>query len=143
MSRIPFRRHLLAGLCLSLPLGLAFTSFAQAAWSSSGSGVAAAQAYTMPNGGQPTVRVSGTTVTLVWPAALFPDNLGVTGYLISRFDDINGAEETVGASCSGTVTTTTCTEQNVPAGTWIYTDTPVQDSWTGGQSSASRPVTVP
>jgi len=143
MSRIPFRRQLLARLCLSLPLGLTFASVAQAAWSSSGSGVASAQAYTMPNGGQPTARVSGTTVTLTWPAALFPDNLGVTGYLISRVNEATGAGATVGASCSGTVTTTTCTEQNVPAGTWIYTDTPVQDRWTGGQSSASGPVTVP
>jgi hypothetical protein len=134
---------LLAGLCLSLPLGLTFTSLAQAAWSSNGSGVASAQSYTMPNGGQPTASVLRTSVTLTWPAALFPDNLGVSGYLIARSDAANGAVATVGANCSGTVTTSTCTEQNVPAGTWIYTDTPVQDSWTGGQSIASSPVTVP
>jgi hypothetical protein len=67
----------------------------------------------------------------------------VAGYTISRYNVSTGASATVNASCSGTVTSTTCTEDSVPAGTWAYADTPVQDHWTGGQSPESAPVLVP
>ncbi len=143
MPRLPFGLRLLIGLGLALPVGLTFTSLAQAAWSSSGNGTASSQSYTMPSGGQPTASVSGTSVKVSWPAALFPDNRGVAGYQLARFNASNGNEATVGASCSGTVTATTCTEANVPAGNWTYADTPVQDNWMGGQSIASASVTVP
>jgi hypothetical protein len=142
MRRLPFGLYLLAGLCPALPLGLTFTSLADAAWSSGGSGSASSLTYTMPSGAQPTASVSHTSVTVSWPAALFPDNEHVAGYVITRFNASNGNLATVGASCSGTLTTTTCTEQNVPAGTWTYADTPVQDNWQGGQSIASAAVTV-
>ncbi len=143
MKREPTIRYLLIGLCVALPLGLTFSTIAQAAWSASGPGSASSLANTMPNGNQPAVSVSGTTVSLTWPAAVFPDNHGVAGYVIERFNASTGAQAVVGASCSGTVTTTTCSEQNVAAGSWIYTDTPVQDRWTGGQSPASAVATVP
>jgi hypothetical protein len=142
VARSPFVGRLLVGLCLALPLDLIFVSAADAAWSSGGSGAASSLSYTMPNGGKPTASVSGTSVTVVWPAALFPDNQSVAGYVISRFNASNGNEASVGASCSGTVTGTTCTELNVPIGSWTYTDTPVQHGWTGGQSVASVAVTV-
>ncbi len=100
-------------------------------------------AYTMPAGGQPSASASGSSVSVRWPAAIFPDNKTVAGYIIHRFDAASGTQATVGAGCSGTVTTTTCTELNVHAGRWIYTDTPVQDNWTGTKSPASSPVTVP
>jgi hypothetical protein len=97
----------------------------------------------MPNGNQPTVSVSGTSVSVTWPAAVFPDDQGVSGYVIERFDALNGDLASIGANCSGTVSATSCTEQNVPAGSWIYTDTPVEDSWTGGQSPTSAVASVP
>jgi hypothetical protein len=31
----------------------------------------------------------------------------------------------------------------VPSGSWVYTDTPVQASWSGGESPTSGTVTVP
>jgi hypothetical protein len=142
MARSLFRGRMLVGLCLALPLNVIFASGADAAWSSSGSGAASSLSYTMPTGGQPTASVSGTSVTVIWPAALFPDSQGVAGYVISRFNASNGTQAAIGAGCSGTVTGTTCTELNVPAGTWIYKDTPVQHNWTGGQSVASGAVTV-
>jgi len=135
--------RLLVGLCLALPAGLISAPLAQAAWVVGGSGNAAALAYTMPSGGQPSVSATGNSVSVRWPAALFPDGRGVAGYVIHRFDSATGAPAAVGASCSGTVTSTTCTEQAVPAGTWTYTDTPVQDNWSGGQSPASAAVTLP
>jgi hypothetical protein len=143
MRRFPFVSRLLTGLGLAVPLCLGVTSVAQAAWSGGGSGAGSSLAYSMPNGAQPTVSVSGTNVTVSWPAALFPDSRAVAGYQIARFNASTGSPAVVGASCSGTVTTTTCTESNVAAGSWKYADTPVQDNWHGGQSAESAAVTVP
>jgi hypothetical protein len=143
MRQISFRLRGLLGLCLALLLGLAFAARAQAAWTGGGQGRASALAYTMPSGSQPIARASGSNVTLRWPAAVFAGGQSVAGYVIHRFDAISGAQASVGAGCSGTVPTTTCTEQNVPSGTWVYTDTPVQGNWTGGQSAASAAVSVP
>jgi hypothetical protein len=64
----------------------------------------------------------------------------VAGYTVQRYNAINGTPASVGAGCSGTVTTTSCTELNVPAGSWVYTETPVQQSWTGTESAPSQPV---
>jgi hypothetical protein len=134
---------MLASLCLTLLLGVVLAPLTEAAWSATGAGTASALADTMPSGSQPSASPTGTSVSLRWTAALLPGNEGVAGYVIHRFAATGGAEATVGPGCSGVVTTTICTEANVPAGTWVYTDTPVQDSWSGGQSAASAPVTVP
>ncbi len=115
---------------------------AVAAWTAAGTGSAGAAAVTMPNGNPPSAGASGSSVTVTWTAAKFATGAAVAGYTVQRFDAVNGAQATVGAGCSGVVTTTTCTELGVPAGTWTYTDTPVQDSWTGAASPASNPVTV-
>jgi hypothetical protein len=143
MRHIPHRLRAIAAPFLALALALVLAPLAHASWTGGGSGTTSALAYTMPSGGQPVTRTSGSSVTVQWATALFPDNVAVAGYVVKRFDATTGAQATVGAGCSGTVTTTTCTEQNVPSGTWIYTDTPVQDNWTGGQSAASAAVTVP
>lgn len=140
MRRVPLHLRLVVGLSLAVPLDLIFTPFAEASWTSSGSGAADSLAYTMPSGSQPSVSASGSSVSLSWAAALFPDNLAVAGYVIKRYNT-NGTAMTVGASCSGTVSTTTCTELNVPPGSWVYTDTPVQDNWAGEESPAAA-VTV-
>lgn len=97
----------------------------------------------MPAGGPPVGSASGTSVTIRWPATTLSNGAPVAGYVIARFNSLNGAAATVGAGCSGVVTATTCTEQGVPSGTWIYTDTPVQLNWTGTPSPASAPVSVP
>jgi hypothetical protein len=114
-----------------------------AAWSATGTGRAAGAATTMPTGAQPSGGATGSSVTIRWPTATFANGGAVAGYVINRFDAATGAAATVGAGCSGVVTTTTCTELSVPPGTWIYTDTPVQLSWTGGQSPGSAPIVVP
>jgi hypothetical protein len=114
---------------------------AAAEWSSSGDGGAAGGALTMPAGNTPSGAVSGSDVSVRWLAATFPDGTAVAGYVVKRYG-LNGAPVPVGAGCSGVVTTTTCTEHNVPSGSWTYTDTPVQDSWSGGESPPSSPATV-
>ena len=79
----------------------------------------------------------------VRPAATFANGAAVAGYLVNRYDAATGVLQTIGAACSGVVATTTCTENNVPSGTWEYTDTAVQYSWTGASSSPSNPIIVP
>jgi hypothetical protein len=130
-----------AAACATLALLAPLAAPALAAWSSSGIGSAAGAATTMPVGSAPTARASGTTVTVVWNGASMSNGVAVAGYIIKRYDS-SGTQATVGASCNGTVTTPTCTESNVPAGTWTYTDTPVQQSWTGTESPASNSVTI-
>ncbi len=67
----------------------------------------------------------------------------MAGYIVNRYNASTGAPATVGAGCSGVVTTTTCTEVSVAPGTWVYTDTPVQVNWTGGASPDSSAIVVP
>lgn len=114
-----------------------------ASWSVVGTGSAAGTAAFMPAGAEPVGSVSGSSVAVRWPAVTLSNGAPVAGYMISRFNSVTGAAATVGPGCSGVITTTTCTELLVPAGTWVYADTPVQVSWTGGQSPASAPIVVP
>lgn len=122
---------------------LAAPGLALAQWSSPGSGPSAGAAATMPAGNAPAGSATGSSVSVRWTAATFASGSPVGGYVISRFDAVNGSQATVGPGCSGVVTSTTCTELSVPSGTWVYTDTPVQASWTGSASSPSGAVTVP
>ena len=97
----------------------------------------------MPAGVAPTGSATSSSVTIRWPAVTLSSGAPVAGYVISRFNALNGSAATVGPGCAGVVTTTTCTEQSVPSGAWIYTDTPVQLSWTGAASPASAAIVVP
>ena len=143
MNQFPLHRRVLLWMCLVLAFGIVLTPLAEAAWGGGGTGTASAAAVTMPMGNQPSAGMSSNSAILTWSAAFFPDSHSVAGYVIRRFDAATGAEATVGAGCSGRVTATTCTETNLRSGTWVYTDTPVQGNWSGGQSSASARVNVP
>lgn len=122
---------------------VAFTSStASAAWSAGGMGAAASGALTMPAGSTPSATGLRDSITVTWAAASLADGTAVSGYVIERFNSSTGAPATVGAGCSGTVTGTSCTELNVPAGSWTYTDTPVIQLWTGAASAPSAPVTL-
>lgn len=138
--RNPARLILMA---ISLATLIAIAPAAIAAWSAGGTGSASGMAYVMPPGNTPIAGVSGSSVTLRWATAVFPDNHAVAGYAVRRFDAANGTQATVSSNCSGTVTTTTCTESNVPPGRWVYTVSTVQNNWTGNQSPGSAVVSVP
>jgi hypothetical protein len=138
VSLFPLALALVAGISLAIGPGAP----ALAAWSAQGSGSAAAAATVMPAGTAPNGSASGLSVTISWTAASMDNGTAVAGYSISRYNASTHASATVNAGCSGTVTSTTCTENNVPAGTWVYTDTPVQGHWTGGQSPDSTAVVV-
>ncbi len=96
----------------------------------------------MPTGTAPAGSASGTAVTISWSAATMANGVAVAGYIINRYNSSTGAPATVGAGCSGVVTTTTCTEPSVAPGTWVYTETPVQLNWTGSHSPESPPIVV-
>lgn len=115
---------------------------ALATWSAGGSGTAAGAATVMPTGNAPSVSVAGSNVTVRWSAATLPGGVDVAGYIVQRFNAATGQLATIGPSCAGVVTSTTCTETGVPAGSWVYTDTPVQANWSGSQSPDSPPVTI-
>jgi hypothetical protein len=133
----------LAAVSFATAVALAPLTPASAAWSAPGSGSGAGAAAVMPTGAAPHLTLSGTNVTVTWTAATLSSGAAVAGYKISRFAASNGAPATVGAGCSGVVTTTSCTEVGVAAGQWVYTDTPVEVNWTGGQSADSSSVAVP
>jgi hypothetical protein len=127
---------------LALSLALVPASSALATWATHGSGTAAGAASVMPTGSTPASTVAGSSVTVSWPASTLPGGAPVGGYIVNRFDAVNGAPATVGSGCNGVVATMTCTEQSVPAGSWVYTVTPVQLNWTGGESPESAAVVV-
>lgn len=143
MTTPPCRTSKLGAAAIAAALALAPAGIAAAAWSGSGSGSGSGAATLMPTGTAPTGTGGGTSVRVSWPASSMANGPAVAGFVINRYNAINGSPATVGAGCSGVITTTTCTETSVPAGTWVYTDTPVQDSWIGGESPDSSAITVP
>jgi hypothetical protein len=90
----------------------------------------------MPAGSAPAASASGLPVTVSWPAAQFPNGDTVEGYTLIRADAA-GTTYTVGGTCAGVVTATTCVE-TVQPGSWTYTDTPIQDLWTGAEPAELR-----
>jgi len=135
--------RLVAGALISACSALAVTLPAAAAWSSAGAGSAAGAATVMPTGTAPSGSAAGNVVTINWAPAQMSNGTDVQGYIINRYNASTGAMAVVGPGCSGVVTSTTCAESSVAPGQWVYTDTPVQASWTGGQSPQSSPITVP
>jgi hypothetical protein len=135
------KRRLVA-VALATAVALGSASLALGAWSASGGGSGDGRALTMPGGNAPTAVATGTTVTVRWAAATFPGGAGVEGYTVQRYSAANGGPATVGAACSGLVTTTTCTETGVTAGAWFYTVVPVQGGWHGAESPAGNTVTT-
>jgi hypothetical protein len=123
-------------------LALALCGAAQASWSVDDAGTAATAAKLMPAGNVPSGSVAGNSVTLTWAASTFAGGAAVPGYVIRRFDSSTQVEATVAAECAGTISATTCTENGVPNGTWVYTVTPAAGAWRGAQSGQSAPVTV-
>lgn len=122
-------------LVVSVPAG-------NAAWSLPASGSGAAKAKTMSGGNTPSATVAGNDVTVTWTASPFPEGGSIPTYIVKRFNAIGGAAQTVLANCAGSVNGTSCTEINVPIGTWKYSVTPALGLWRGAESAQSATVTV-
>jgi len=116
---------------------------AQAAWTPTRSGAAFGRATSVGQGNAPSgAKVNGKDVRLTWTATTLTNGAAVDGYLVRRYNAATGAEATVAANCSGTVAALTCTESNVPKGSWQYTITPTRGNWRGAQSPNSAAIAV-
>src|SRR5207248_5322926 len=139
-NRTGSRRRALASAltlaALAIPAGSA-----AAAWVASGTGSTSAKSRTMPAGNQPTAAASARNVTVSWSQSSFSGGPAVSAYLVKRYDT-SGNGQTIGSACSGTVSALTCTESDVPAGSWQYTVTPAQSNWRGAESAHSATLTV-
>jgi hypothetical protein len=115
---------------------------AGAAWGPSGTGSGAASARTLPAGNVPSGSAALGSVTLNWTASTFSGGTPVPAYVVRRFRAMGGAERAVLSACNGLVAATTCTENNVPSGSWKYTITPAAGVWRGTQSAQSATILV-
>lgn len=118
-----------------------FVPAGNAAWGLGTSGTGAAKAKSMSAGNTPSASVSENDVTVTWAASAFPEGGSIDSYIVKRYNTL-GAAQTVLANCAGTVSGTTCTENDVPIGTWRYTVTPALGLWRGGESAQSADVVV-
>ncbi len=100
-----------------------------------------AGAATAPTGPTPIAVAVLTTVNVSWTASTM-SGASVAGYRIRRYAALGGAEATVGGTCAGTVTTTSCSDSGVAIGGWRYTVTPMHRSWTGREGALSITVAV-
>lgn len=124
---------------LAAALALLLPAIALGAWQASGNGKGYSKARSLSAGETPTATVSNRSVTVSWSAP--SGGAPPSGYQVKRYNN-GGAEQTIAANCSGTITGTSCTENQVPGGTWRYSVTPVRQNWTGTESAQSAPVTV-
>jgi hypothetical protein len=120
---------------------------AWAYWTAQAAGVATySNADSVGTGNQPAATVTGTSVSLSWPASTTTAaGRAVGGYLVNRYPAASGGTATGAAqgSCAAVpVTALTCTETGVPAGTWYYTVTPVLSAWRGTESPRSTGAMV-
>ena len=131
-----------------LALGIAIALMAGTAWGywspgAGSAGAGASSAAVLSQGATPTATVDDAEVDLSWAATSVTPGQPVTGYLVHRFDAATLNQVSISAGCAGTVTTTSCTENNVPDGQWRYSVTPTLGTyWMGAESSKSDVVTV-
>ncbi len=138
------RARLVALLGVAILVGLACQA-ALGFWSGAGSdghGDGVAGAATVNQGAAPTVGETGSTnVAVNWGSSGLSNGAPADGYVVKRYDAATGLPAIIGGGCSGTITVTTCTESNTPAGNWQYSVTPVIGSnWRGAESLRSGSV---
>ena len=125
------------------------TSPAWAYWTAADSSQSArAAADTLPAGQTPTATMSfpGGVATATITFDRLPTQSGqtVSAFVISRYNSATGGTPVGTFTCTpgGPSSSVTCTDSNVPAGTWYYTDTPTVagSQWLGAESARSTGV---
>ena len=114
---------------------------AMAAWIATGTGVGGAHALSVPRANAPSGSVSGRNVTVTWPEVSLTTGAAADGYTVTRYSSA-GTAEIVKASCAGTQTGLSCTENAVPPGSWTYTVSAKRALWVGAESDRSTAVSV-
>ena len=103
----------------------------------------AAAAATVGRTGASSATAQGREVTVSWPATTLSSGVAVDGYRLTRYAAGNDTPLPVGSGCAGIVTSRSCTELDVPEGTWSYTVTAVLGQhWRGPESLAGNEVIV-
>jgi hypothetical protein len=139
-GRIRTSQRLIVLLLGALSLGIALSGIAYAYWSAAGTGTATVSTGTL----NPPTRVTAAStvagaVTISWTAPT--GTPGATGYDVVRTKTGSGTTANVCGTPAVHVTTTSCTDTGVAAGTYTYQVTAIYRSWTA-QSAASNAVTV-
>jgi hypothetical protein len=132
--------HVVIGLVVALTASVAW-----AYWSASSTpgGNGAAAAATVNQGATPAAVPTGAGATVTWAASTLSNGVAVSGYVVTRYDATTLVAQSTQAACSGTVTATSCVENGLPTGQWVYTITPVLGTnWRGPESLKSSPVTT-
>ncbi|HYN32506.1 MAG TPA: hypothetical protein VES40_07765 [Ilumatobacteraceae bacterium] len=111
-----------------------------AAFSADGVGSGLTASASIPSSAAPSATVVGRDVTVSWPTTTLSSGVPAEGYTVRRYDTSNAAQ-TVLADCIAPASTS-CVENNVPIGTWVYTVQARTGSWTGPEGLASAAVTV-
>jgi len=146
IRKMPFGFHLrsgrLAWIVTAVLLLLGTATAAYGFWASTtSSNNAAAAADALSPGSKPAVTANGASLGVNWAAGTTVNGRAATGYKVTRYAAATGGTGTSATGgCAGTVTTLTCTEQNVPGGIWYYTVTPTIALWTGAESPRSTGV---
>jgi hypothetical protein len=91
----------------------------------------------LPVGSKPVATANGSDVSLSWPQVAIVPGTEVSKYRVIRSGN-QGADHTVCETAARS-----CTDSNVPNGTWTYKIRPLQGTkWVGTAGAASDPVTV-
>ena len=127
-------------------LAICLTLSAATAWAfwTAGSvlgGYGAAAVSSVSQGATPTGSVAGSAVTVAWAPTTLTTGQAVSGYVVKRYS--GSTAQTILTACTGTITSTSCVESNVPTGVWTYSVTPVfATNWAGVESAKSANVLV-
>lgn len=104
-------------------------------------GESSSQAQAVPQALPPTVVVTGRDATASWSATSLSGGTLAERYIVRRYT-VGGVPQTVLSSCNSAVTGTSCTENDVPPGTWRYSIQAASGSWVGAESPLGSSITV-
>src|SRR4051794_6275508 len=124
---------------------IAVSAFAYWTAETGSGGSGASTATSVNQGPTPTVTPQdGRKVDVSWTASTLANGHAVSGYTVQRYDATTDAPATtLGEDCTDTITVLSCTESNVPAGSWQYAVTPkIATNWVGSESDKSGAVSV-
>jgi hypothetical protein len=120
---------------------------ANAYWQTLSNNSGGARADSVLGVAAPTASAPAGAGSVSWLASTTAAGRPVSGYTVARYSSATGGTKVAaGGACAGTVTTPittlSCSEAALPAGTWYYTVTPVLGSWAGPESARSVGVFV-
>ncbi|HET6876316.1 MAG TPA: Ig-like domain-containing protein [Jatrophihabitans sp.] len=145
-------RRLRRGVLAATAAGFTVLAGAGAAWAywtatdAAHSGQAASD--TLPAGQTPTATMAFpggvATATITFNRLAMQSGRTVSAFVINRYSSASGGAPAATFTCNptGSGSTVSCTDSNVPGGTWYYSDTPTVagSQWLGAESARSGGV---